>query len=280
MNRHSSAAHQAARRLESGLYGGGWVVRLARTLGIRPRLTTTELHVELAWPPDSPRLRIGYASDFHAGPTTDPDVFPLACEALRTGRPNVVLLGGDFVNFKLSELDLLLPDLERLASEQPCFAVLGNHDWLADAPAISRKLEAAGIEVLTNRNVRLQPPFAHVWICGLDDHWCGSPDADQAFLGADGTRIVLMHAPSGRLDIGDHRFDLALCGHTHGGQIALPGGRPLILPNGRLSRRYSRGSYQLAERRTLFVSRGVGCAMMPVRMHADAEVVACTVGAR
>ncbi len=254
------------------------MVRLARALGIRPRVKTTEIAVEIAWPSGVPPLRIGYASDFHAGPTTDPEVFALACDALRAVAPDVVLLGGDFVNFKAVEVEILFPHLERLAAELRCYAVLGNHDWLADAPRIAARLEEAGITMLTNRNARLDPPFNHVWICGLDDHWCGEPDAAKAFLGAEGTRIVLMHAPSGLLDIGDHRFELALCGHTHGGQIALPRGRPLILPNGALSRRYHRGRYELENRKTLVVSLGVGCALMPVRVHADPEIVACTVG--
>ncbi len=276
MNRHSSAAHKTVRHFESRLYQGGWVVRIARALGLRPTLKVTEVNLEADWPSGSPSLRIGYASDFHAGPTTDPGVFELASEALRAAGLDVVLLGGDFVNFRTTELDVLLPHLERLATELPCFAVLGNHDWLADARTITTKLEGIGITVLTNRNARLPAPFDQVWICGLDDHWCGEPDADRAFREADGFRIVLMHAPSGLLDIGEHRFDLALCGHTHGGQIALPGGRPLILPHGALSRRYCRGRYDLAERRTLIVSLGVGCALMPLRVHADAEVVVCT----
>ena len=104
--------------------------------------------------------------------------------------------------------------------------MLGNHDWLADPQYIVRRLEEQGIEVLTNRNARLDPPFDQVWICGLDDHWYGRPHADLTFAGAEGARIVLMQSLSGLLDIGEHRFDLALCGHTHGGQIALPGGRP------------------------------------------------------
>ena len=62
-----------------------------------------------------------------------------------------------------------------------------------------------------------------------------------ALSGADGIRVVLMHAPSGLLDLGAKHFDLALCGDTHGGQLALPGGVPIVVPHGRLSRRYSRG---------------------------------------
>jgi hypothetical protein len=92
-------------------------------------------------------------------------------------------------------------------------------------------------------------------------------------------RIVLMHAPSGLLDIRDHPFAVALCGHTHGGQIALPNGRPLIVGHGRLSREYSAGRYTLGGGRTLLVSRGVGCTAMPLRLNAAPSILVCTVHA-
>ena len=255
----------------------GWAVRTARALGLRPRVKTTQIAFAgsnaLA---NTPALRVAYASDFHAGPTTDPSALEEACAALRAAEPDVVLLGGDFVDFRRDEVDDLAPALGGIPAPLGRFAVLGNHDWMADPRYITERLERAGIRVLTNRNVRLPRPFEGVWVCGLDDHWCGLPDPRSAFEGAEGFRIVLMHAPSGLLDIGNNRFELAFCGHTHGGQIALPGGRPLVLPNGMLSRRYSRGRYRLPNGSTLVVSVGVGCALIPVRLHADPEVVVCT----
>ena len=277
LRRHPSRVLSAIRRLEARLYIGNWAVRLARACGMSTRVVTREVTLGPAgWPAGTRSLRVAYASDFHAGPTTDPDVVRAACAAIEAAQPDVVLFGGDFVNFTAEEVHGVLAELAPLALRHRCFAVLGNHDWLADAPYITSRLEQAGITVLTNRNARLPAPFESVWICGLDDHWCGRPDASRAFDGADGIRIVLMHAPSGLLDVGEQRFDLALCGHTHGGQIALPGGRPIILPNGALSRRYHRGRYDLPGGRTLFVSVGVGCALMPVRIHADPEIVVCT----
>ena len=66
---------------------------------------------------------------------------------------------------------------------------------------------------------------------------------------------------------------MALAGHVHGGQIALPGGRPIIVPSGALSRRYPGGRYDLDGGRTLIVSRGVGCGFLPLRVNAPAEVL-------
>ena len=272
---HSRIAHQVA-RLEAILYYGGWPFHLARELGIRPSVSTT-LHAvavngrSVPMPP----LRLAYASDFHAGPTTDPSVLLAACTGLRAAAPDVLLLGGDFVTLLPKEIDWLAAELGNIPDPFGRFAVLGNHDWCSDTALIIRRLEGAGIQVLTNRNVRLEPPFNGVWICGIYDHSCGQPDAAASLIGADGIRIVLMHAPSGLLDLAGARFDLALCGHTHGGQLALPGGAPIVVPHGRLSRRYARGRFAIGKDQTLIVSVGLGCVGLPLRLFADPEIVVC-----
>jgi predicted MPP superfamily phosphohydrolase len=88
-----------------------------------------------------------------------------------------------------------------------------------------------------------------------------------------------MHSPEGLLPMRGHRFELAFCGHTHGGQVALPGGRPIMMPGGPLNRAYAHGSHQLPayEGATLIVSRGIGCSGLPVRLFAPPEVHVCTV---
>ena len=278
MGRQPSRLDRVATRLEALLSGGGRALVLLRWLGIRARVTTTRhsILVDQGSAP-LPSLRLAYASDFHAGPTTDPAVLRLACEALRSASADVLLLGGDFVTMVPSEIEWLAAELGSIPAPYGRFAVLGNHDWWSDVSHIVERLEAAGIQVLTNRNVQLGPPFDSVWVCGLDDHWYGDPDATAAFAGASGVRIALMHSPSGLLDLGGEHFDLALCGHTHGGQLALPGGIPIVLPHGRLSRRYSRGRFEIGGGGTLVVSVGLGCVVLPVRMFADPEIIVCDV---
>ena len=156
------------------------------------------------------------------------------------------------------------------------YAVLGNHDYMGDEEHIARALGEAGITVLVNENIRLPVPHEEVSICGLDDPIYGAPDADATLAGSSATRIVLMHAPDGLLALGDARFDLALCGHVHGGQIALPFGVPIVVPRGRLSRRYSRGEYRLRNGGRLLVSRGIGCSSLPIRLFSSPEIHLCT----
>ena len=108
---HSRLAH-AVSRLEAFLYHGGWPVRLVRALGVRTSVTTTRhsITIDRTSIPIS-RLRLAYASDFHAGPTTDPAVLLAACAELCAASPDVLLLGGDFVSQVRTEIDWLAPAL-------------------------------------------------------------------------------------------------------------------------------------------------------------------------
>lgn len=156
------------------------------------------------------------------------------------------------------------------------FAVMGNHDLWADDRAIRSALEGAGVRVMVNEHARLGAPFEHVSICGLDDPWTGTRDPGSALRGA-GFRVLLVHAPEFLLYLGDDSFDLALCGHTHGGHIALPGGIPIVSP-GPLSRRYAHGRFDLGASRTMIVSRGVGSTESPLRYNAEPDVLLIEVG--
>lgn len=253
---------------------GSWAVRFARQFGLQPEPTLVRVQLTLPAPDPCPPLRVAFASDFHAGPTTHPTVIRSACQLLRNVRPDVLLLGGDFVSLHMRALPDLIAQLRTIPTTYGTYLVRGNHDYWENHHSLIRQFTETGCALLTNRNVRLPPPLAHVWLCGLDDSDEGRPDAASAFAGADGTRVVLMHSPEGLAGIGDQRFDLALCGHTHGGQVCLPGGRLLHVPPGSYTRCYAAGQYRVRTG-TLVVSRGVGCSSAPIRWGAPPDVVVC-----
>ena len=267
------------------LYGDGWPARVVRRAGFQRRVRTVResvsAHSARPWPSGVRALRIAFGSDFHAGPTTHPRLLDLACGALAASRPDVLLLGGDFVFLEARHIDPLAARIAAIDAPLGRFAVLGNHDLWADDAYIARSLEAAGVRVLVNEEVRLAPPFDHVVVSGLDEPWVGRPDPARAFRACDAVRIALMHAPSGLVAIGDRPFDVAFCGHTHGGHIALPGGIPIVATDP-LARRHSHGRFRVGragvpggEGGTLLVSRGIGGIELPFRLFADPDVIAC-----
>jgi hypothetical protein len=270
---------QPGERLLALLYGRGWPAALAARVGGQPLPICDHQHVMLAnTAAHHAPLRLAFAADFHAGPTTDLQVITAACRLLAQAQPDILLLGGDFVSLHLRDLDQLIAALQAIPAPLGRFAVLGNHDYWADPQAITHRLEAAGIQVLVNRSVRLPAPYNDIWICGLDDDE-GRPDATRTLAGTHGTRIVLMHSPEGLRTLHQHPFELAFCGHTHGGQIAWPNGQPIDVPAGRFNWQFPAGRFQVGmdNAQTLFVSRGVGSSTLPIRLFAVPDVIVCTI---
>jgi uncharacterized protein len=261
-------------------YRHDWPARLVRTLGLQRRVRVrADRVVAPGWPARTPALRIAFASDLHAGPTTHASVLDDAFAALAAAQADVLLLGGDYVFLTADRIAEVARRLARLPRPPlGVFAVMGNHDLWADDAAIAAALGAAGARVLVNERVALPAPFAHVALVGLDDPWTGVP-APPPFLDADRVRVVLVHAPEAMLSLGDVAFDLALCGHTHGGHIALPGGVPILVP-GPASRRFAHGRYDLSGGRTLIVSRGVGSTEVALRLNADPDILVVDLGGR
>jgi uncharacterized protein len=221
-------------------------------------------------------LTIAFASDFHAGPTTHPEIFAELFGKLADSRPDVLLLGGDFVSCKARYAIALTEGLSRCTPPLGKYAVLGNHDLWADERQLTQLLEAAGVHVLVNRNLSLPSPFDSVSICGIDDPWTGNADAAQAFRNAGQIRIFLAHSPDGLLLLGGEKFDVGFAGHTHGGQIARRDGTPIFVAQGPLCRTHSQGRFDVQGNGTLIVGRGIGCSNLPIRINADPELIICT----
>ncbi len=260
-----------------------WASRFAYAAGLQggPAIHVDPLDIASSRASAAPPLRLVFASDFHAGTTTDIRILSAACAQIEALHPDIVLLGGDFVSVRSDDIHPLANLLANVTAPFGKFGVFGNHDKRANVPVIGKALEEAGIRMLVNEVAQLAAPHDDVSIIGLDDPILGDPDG--ALLDtARGVRIVLMHAPDGLLALGSRHFDLALCGHTHGGQIVLPGKVLPYLPHGQLSRKYPYGLFRLGTggERTLLVSRGVGCSTLPIRLACAPEIHLITLGRR
>jgi predicted MPP superfamily phosphohydrolase len=274
--RHRPVRH-AVERLLTLMLLDGRVAAWSHRRGWHGKLSVARHDIALGRPGLLPApLTIGFASDFHAGPTTHPAVYDELSEQLRQSQPDVLLLGGDYVSFDARHAARLRQFVRACAPPLGIYAVIGNHDIWNGRESIEAMLRDAGAQVLVNRNVALPAPFDMVSICGIDDPWTGRASAKQAFAGAREVRIFLTHSPDGLWHLDRETFDLALAGHTHGGQIALADGTPVFRPKGPLSRRYCHGRFEVPGKGPMVVSRGVGCSALPFRINADPELVLCT----
>ena len=233
-------------------------------------LVTHTIHA----PRNTPACRLAFASDLHIGPTTPQAVLNRAAKLIREAEPDVLLLGGDylFLDATQSKLDRLCSWLSATGATK-IIAVVGNHDLWGDETHIIRTLQGAGVQILINAGVRLPAPFEYIAIVGLDEPMTGVVDAAAAFAGSESAavRIVLCHEPDGLLSCEGRDFDLFLCGHTHGGQIATRT-RAIVVPPGELHRAFHAGFFIYRDRQ-VFVSRGIGGAEIPVRINAQPDVL-------
>lgn len=270
--RHYTRARHVVEWTLANLYRGNWPAKAVQALGLQAPIRVRE-HTVVAPRYVGPPVRIAFASDLHAGPTTHPAVLDDAFAVLARLRADAILLGGDYVFLSAAHIDQIASRLARVPRPPlGMFAVMGNHDLWADDAAIARALEGAGARVLVNERVEL----GGIALVGLDDPWTGVR-VPPPFRDDDAARVLLVHAPEAMIDL-HARFDVALCGHTHGGHIALPGGIPILVP-GPASRRFAHGRYELDDGRCVIVSRGVGSTEVALRLNADPDILLVTITA-
>ncbi len=256
---------------------GGW--RLAQyALRVEPRQLQVSA-VTVAAPLSAP-VRLAFISDLHVGPHVDIAWVRQVIAAVNAQQVDLVLLGGDYVTGSTAGMPALAEALAGLQSSLGAYAVLGNHDYWTDADAVVRWLGQAGVTVLVNAGAELATVGGPLHLAGLDDAWQGRPDAAQAMAGrcAGVPTVLLQHEPDpAALRADDERLLLQLAGHTHGGQVRLPGiGAPVLPPYGR---RYVAGLYPLG-RSQLYVTRGIGVTAPPVRLNCPPELTLITLAPR
>ena len=211
-------------------------------------------------------------TDVHLYPMTQPDLVEKSVIMANELNPDLVVLTGDYVWQELAAIDELAPILAGLNAKYGVFSTLGNHDYWLDADVITAAMESAGLPVLINQGLSIQHGKGTIYIAGLDDGWSGKPDLNKTLDRADPAEpvILLCHEPdlADRYSL-DGRVNVQLSGHTHGGQIRIPGIGALILPY--LGRKYDLGLYRV-NNMLLYTNRGLGVISEPVRLNCPPEI--------
>lgn len=210
-----------------------------------------------------------HLSDLHLDLSHDlPDVL---IAAVRDLDYDACVLTGDF---RARTFGPWQPALEALAKvvpylKPPLYGVLGNHDTIRMVPG----LEALGICMLINESVCLVRDQAKIYLCGIDDpHYYRADNLEKALENVleEAVTILLSHSPEIYRNAAYAKFDLMLCGHTHGGQICLPGGIPLWR-NANAPLALCAGPWQYAGLKG-YTSRGCGVSVVDVRLNCLPEV--------
>ncbi len=229
--------------------------------------------VALPYLPETLRgLRVVQLSDLHRSRLTSDHLLRQAVALANAAEPDLIVVTGDFVTNEAADIAPCAHIVSGLCAPLGVYAVLGNHDYNTGAQAVERAMTHVGVKFLTNRNVRLD---SGLWLSGLDDDRLGRPNVAQAFagIGPHEPVLALIHNPVGAERLAD-RACIALCGHTHGGQIRLP-----ILTAQQIrrigSKRYRAGWFQFGKAR-FYVNRGLGKVGVPLRLFCRPEVAIFT----
>ena len=264
-----------------------WAVLLAAALLILwgfvvepATLRFTEVPVTVpGWPATAP-LRVALLADLHVGsPWNGTDRLETIVRRVNAAHPDLVLMLGDYVSRGVPGGHLVYPEtieaiVRDLEAPLGVYAVLGNHDLGWNGRRITRALERAGIVVLYDRAVRIdpgdgrRPPF---WIAGVSDWVRGDHDVagTLAQVTDDAPVLLITHNPDLFPEV-PARVALSIAAHTHGGQVRIPFLGPPVVPSD-YGQKYAAGIVVEAGR-TLYVATGVGTSILPVRFLVPPEV--------
>ena len=235
-------------------------------------------------PPAFHGFRIVQFSDIHLEEFTEDFFLRRVIDRVNALAPDLVLVTGDFCSRGPMPLSVSLAAAARCAqllATLTCpqrFGVLGNHDVQVDPRVIRGHMEDNGLPLLVNQHVRIERQGQHFFLGGIDDFSAGYPNLSLAVPATPDAPVLLMaHEPDYADHVATHPrgplVDLIFSGHSHGGQIRIPGIRPLALP--RFGRIYPEGHY-LVGNSQLYVNRGIGTVGLPIRLNCPPEITVAT----
>jgi predicted MPP superfamily phosphohydrolase len=187
-------------------------------------------------------------------------------------RYDLCVLTGDYRGLTYGPFDDCLREMQHLREVigGDIYGVLGNHDSVTMVP----DLERMGIRMLLNEHVLIERGGHHMFLAGIDDaHFYRVDNIQKAAteMPQDVFSILLSHTPETYREASHAGFDLLLAGHTHGGQICLPGGLPIILQAAALPRSMGRGAWKY-HGMAGYTSVGTGSCGVPVRFNCPPEI--------
>jgi uncharacterized protein len=225
--------------------------------------------------PEFNGFTICQVTDVHHSVLVSLDYINRVVETANSLNPDLTVLTGDYVDVSKEHIVPAIKALSALRAASGLLSILGNHDNFVGKYRSMDALASFNIPLLDNSHRIIERKKGSLCIAGVKDYSEDYPDASKALRGVDGDipRILLSHHPdyAEKLPRGE-RVDLVLSGHTHGGQVRLPFGyAPVIRSN--YGQRYSGGLVESASNKTpVYVSRGIGVVLLPMRINCPPEL--------
>jgi uncharacterized protein len=243
-------------------------------IGGRPRLRNQVVRID-GLPRELDGYRIGQLSDVHCGPNTPAHRVRRWVDRLNALDLDLMTVTGDLITHGSSHVSDVAAALGGLRARDGVYACMGNHDYFTDGEHLVRQLTQYGLTVLRNRGVIVERDGAKLYVAGVDDTWSSRHDVARALADrpAGAPTVLLAHDPNLFPEAIARDVELTLSGHTHGGQLAVPGVRRLSLA--RFITEFTAGLYRRG-RSWLYVNRGAGTTGPPVRLGAPAELAVLT----
>lgn len=214
-------------------------------------------------------LRVGFLTDLHLSALVPAQDVERAVSLVNAQRPDVIVLGGDYVSF--ADRRFMEPVgelLSRLTAPLGVFGIVGNHDDERHMPSV---LQRRGIAMLMDERTRLVIRGEPLELAGLKFWTKRLEEIHEVVRGATAPLLLLAHDPRRIVEAAAFGVGVVLAGHTHGGQIVLPGLGAIA------ARKFPVAAGRLRLKATeMFVSRGVGTVYLPVRVNCPPEVAVLT----
>jgi predicted MPP superfamily phosphohydrolase len=231
-------------------------------------------------------FKIALVADLHFGPYTGEDEISHAVRTVNSLDVDAVAVVGDFVSEPLTgkkragaaKAAPCAAILAGMKSRHGTFAVLGNHDYGTDPEFVAEALSSHGIHLLRNTGFAIERDRTRLWFAGINDVLSHADRLDLAVkdIPAGEVSVLLCHEPDFADEASRYGINVQFSGHSHGGQVRLPGIRPPYLPE--LAQKYYEGYYRVNNLQ-LYTNRGIGTIGLPFRFFSPPEATLVTLRA-
>ena len=264
------------RRFLRHLFGAGLLSAAACYPVFIERRIVRETHYRIHisnLPPAFRGFRLVHLTDLHHGFLVSLSFIEGIVQRVNHIPRDLVVCTGDYVHERNStaQIDRVWPALSKLTAPEGVFAVLGNHDHWADTERSRYWLARSGQD-LRARAVGVERQGRRLWFAGGGDLWEDHIAIDSLLepLPEEDCRILLVHNPDSADTSFKTHVDLILAGHTHGGQVRIPFFGAPVLPV--RNKAYASGLVRTDKGHAMFISRGIGWAIYPVRFNCFPEI--------